>query len=396
MFQPGLGNYKGFHARIDVDPQATPRFYKARTVPYAMRLLVDVELDRLVKEGTLEPVDHSDWAAPIVSVWKPDKKRVRICGDFRVTVNPVSKLNRYPIPKVEDLFATLKSGKLFTKLDLSQAYQQLSLGEESRKYVVINTQKGLFRYTRLPYGISSAPAIFQRVMENMLKDIPRVMVYIDDILITSDTEAEHLQTLDAVLRKLSTAGVHAQEKCIFMAPSVAYLGHVIDANGLHPLPDKVRAIQEVLTPKHVSELRSYLGFLTYYSRFLPNLSTKLAPLNKLLSPKFKWKWKPEQERTFQESKKLLISSQLLVHFDPNLPITLACDASNYGIGAVLAHTLPNGSEKPIAYASRTLNSAEKNYSQLEKEGLACVFSVKKFYNYLFGHKFELVTDHKPS
>ena len=149
------------------------------------------------------------------------------------------------------------------------------------------------------------------------------MVYIDDILITSDTEAEHLQTLDAVLRKLSTAGVRAEkEKCIFMAPSVAYLGHVIDATGLHPLPDKVRAIQEVPTPKQVSELKSYLGLLTYYSRFLPNLPTKLAPLNKLLSPKFKWKWKPEQEKAFQESKKPLISSRLLVPFDPNLPETI--------------------------------------------------------------------------
>lgn len=125
-------------------------------------------------------------------------------------------------------------------------------------------------------------------MENMLKDIPRVMVYIDDILITSDTDAEHLQTLDAVLRKLSTAGVRAQkEKCIFMVPSVAYLGHVIDATSLHPLPDKVQAIQEVPTSKNVSKLKSYLGLLTYYSRFLPNLSTMLAPLNKLLSPKIK-------------------------------------------------------------------------------------------------------------
>ena len=144
VFQPGLGKYQGFHARIDVDPNATPRYYKARTVLYSMRFLVDEELDCLVKEGTLEPVDHSNWAAPIVSVLKPDNKRVCICGDFRVTINPVSKLNRYPISRVEDLFATLKSGRIFTKLDLSQAYQQLSLDEESRKYVVINTQKSLF------------------------------------------------------------------------------------------------------------------------------------------------------------------------------------------------------------------------------------------------------------
>ena len=204
VFQPGLGEYKGFQARIDVDPEATPRFQKARTVPYSQRALADQELDRLVREGTLEPVDHSEWAALIASVLKPDKKSVRICGDFRVTVNPVSKLNHYPIPKVDDLFTTLQGSKLFTKLDLRQAYLQLPLDEDSRKYVVINTQKELFRYTRLPYGISSAPGIFQRVMENLLKGIPRVTVYIDDILITSASESEHLETLGAVLNNLQS------------------------------------------------------------------------------------------------------------------------------------------------------------------------------------------------
>ena len=143
-----------------------------------MRQQVEDELDRLVAEGTLEPVDYSDWAAPIVAVLKSDRKSVRICGDFRITVNPVSKLNRYPIPKAEDLFATLERGKTLTKLDLSQAYQQLKLDEGSRKYVVINTHKGLFRYTRLPYGISSAPGIFQKAMEGLLQGIPHVTVYI--------------------------------------------------------------------------------------------------------------------------------------------------------------------------------------------------------------------------
>ena len=135
---------KGFEVALEVDPTATPRYCKARTVPYAMRTLAEEELDRLVKEGVLEPVDHSDWATPIVAVLKSDRKSVRICGDFRATVNPISKLNRYPIPKIEDLFATLEGGQTFTKLDLSQAYQQLCLRKETRKYVVVNTHKGLF------------------------------------------------------------------------------------------------------------------------------------------------------------------------------------------------------------------------------------------------------------
>ena len=208
-------------------------------------------------------------------------------------------------------------------------------------------------------------------------------------------QSQHLQTLEAVLSKLQTVGLRVkQEKCIFLASSVEYLGHLIDAIGLHPLPAKVQAIREVPVPRNVSELKSYLGLLTYYAKFLPKLSTTLAPLYNLLKKDNPWKWADKQEQAFLKSKELLTSSRLLTHFDPELPLTLARDASNYGVGAVLAHTLPDGSEKPIAYASRTLNAAEKNYSQLEKEGLSCIFGVKKFYNYLFGHHFDLVTDHK--
>ena len=180
-----------------------------------------------------------------------------------------------------------------------------------------------------------------------------------------------------------------------MASSVAYLGHLIDAHGLHPLPEKICAIEEAPTPKNVTELKSYLGLLSYYGKFLPDMATRLAPLYRLLRQKVSWNWTSAQERAFCESKKLLTSSQLLAHYNPQLPITLACDASAYGIGAVLAHKFPDGSEKPIGYASRTLNKVERNYSQLEKEGLACVFGVKRFYSYVFGHSFELITDHKP-
>jgi len=154
VFQEGLGTLKGFEAKIYVDPNAPPRFHPARSVPFALRDKVDTELQRLQDEGTLEPVEIAEWAAPIVTVLKQDKSSVRMCGDFSVTVNPVSKLDRYPIPKVEDLFAKLSKGKYFSKLDLSQAYQQLPLDEQSKKYVVINTHRGLFRFTRLPFGIS--------------------------------------------------------------------------------------------------------------------------------------------------------------------------------------------------------------------------------------------------
>ncbi len=180
-----------------------------------------------------------------------------------------------------------------------------------------------------------------------------------------------------------------------MQAQVTFLGHVIDQDGLHPIPAKVIALQDAPTPNNVSQLKSYLGLLTYYGKFLPNLSTVLAPLYHLLRKSSKWSWTQAQEQAFLKSKELLLCSQLLVHFNPTLPINLACDASQYGIRGVLAHKMPDGTERPIGYVPRTLNDAEKNYAQLEKEGLSLIFGIKKFYSYLLGHSFTLVTYHKP-
>ena len=214
-----------------------------------MRALVEEELDNLVKEGVISPVQYADWAAPIVPILKRDRKSVRICGDFKLTVNQASKLDRYPIPKIEDLFAKVNGGKVFRQLDLSQAYQQLLLEEESKQYVVINTQRGLFRYNRLPFGVSSAPGIFQRAMESLLQGIPNIAIYLDDILISGTSEEEHLKTLEIVLGRLQDAGLKLKrDKCLFMRSSVVYLGYLIDADGLHPMPDKVKAILEAPEP----------------------------------------------------------------------------------------------------------------------------------------------------
>ena len=394
LFTDDLGLLKDFQANIHVDPQVPPKFCKPRPIPYAYKALVEDELDRLLALGIISPVQFSEWAAPIVPVLKSDKKSVRICGDYSVTVNKASKLECYPIPKLDDLLTSLSGGAIFTKLDMSQAYQQIELSETSKQYVVVNTHKGLFKYNRLPFGVSSAPAIFQRVMESLLQGIPNVVVYIDDILIAGKTYHEHTVTLEKVLTRLQEAGLRLKkDKCYFTTSSVTYLGYSIDKDGIHPTTEKVRAIKDAPTPKNVTQLKAYLGLLSYYNRFLPHLPTVLAPLYKLLHKGVAWT--AEMNTAFTQSKELLSSDDVLVHFEPNKELLLACDASQYGIGAVLAHKFPDGSERPIAFASRTLNDAEKKYSQIEKEGLACVYGVKKFHQYVYGRSFNLITDHKP-
>jgi hypothetical protein len=233
-------------------------------------------------------------------------------------------------------------------------------------------------------------------MDNLLRDLPGVVAYLDDVLVTGSTKQDHLQNLDRVMNRLETSGVTLkQSKCVFLAQSVEYLGHVIDQNGLHPSKEKVRAIQEAPEPKNITELKSFIGLLNYYGKFIPNLATVISPLYRLLHKDVKWSWTPNHTATFNKAKQLLQSSALLVHYDCQKQLILSCDASPYGLGAVLAHKLVDGSEKPIAFASRTLASAEKKYSQLEKEGLAIIFAVKKFHQYLSGRHFTIYSDHQP-
>ena len=395
IFQDELGTIEPYKAKLHVKPDANPKFCKPRSVPFAIRGSIERELDRLEASGILEKISYSDWAAPIVAVPKKDGT-IRICGDYKVTVNQALEVDQYPLPNPEDLFATLAGGKKFTKLDLSQAYMQLLLDEESRKFVTVNTHRGLYRYTRLPFGVASAPAMFQKLMDTILQGIPNVICYIDDILVTGADDAAHLRNLAEVFQRLEQHGIRMKKaKCNFMQMSVEYLGHRVDAEGLHTTPDKLEAVVKAPAPKNVQELRSFLGLVNYYGKFLSNLATTLQPLNSLLQKDRKWKWTSDCSHAFQLAKDMLTTSKVLVHYDPSLPMKMAADASAYGVGAVISHVLPDGTERPIAFASRTLTSSERNYAQLEKEALALIFGVKRFHKYLYGRRFTMVTDHKP-
>lgn len=324
--------------------------------------------------GVLEKVSYSTWAAPIVPVLKPDGT-VRICGDYKVTVNNDLEVHQYPLPKAEDLFANLNGGKKFSKLDLSHAYQQVLLDNESRAYVTINTHQGLYRYTRLPFGVASAPAVFQETMDKVLAGLQGVGCILDDLLITGKDDAEHLQNLEATLQRLQQFGIKLRrEKCALMQPSVEYFAFKVDASGIQPSVAKVEAISKVSVPQNVKELQSFLGLVNYYRKFIPEMSSISQPLNRLLEKGVKWSWDSNCQAVFERLKSTLTTAEVLVHYDPEKPLVLAADASPWGLGAVLSHVYPGGEEHPIAFASRSLSSAEKNYSQIEKEALSRLYS----------------------
>ncbi|CAK1596228.1 unnamed protein product [Parnassius mnemosyne] len=348
----------------------------------------------MLRAGVIEPVECSDWATPLVIVNKSDGA-IRICADYKVTLNRVLCVDKYPVPKIDDLLSQLGGSKFFSKIDLSQAYNQIEL-DDTKKYTVINTHRGLFMYNRLVFGLASSPGIFQRIMVNLLKDIEGVVVFLDDVLIASDTIENHIHTLRKVLDKLKEYGLKLKrEKCEFFVEKVKYLGYVMNKEGIHPDPDKIESILLMSPPRDISELRSFLGMVNFYSRFVTNLSTILQPLYELLKKDSTWKWDKLEQQAFTVVKRRLSDAVALSHYEPGAPLVVTCDASARGLGAVLAQRDAAGRERPVMCVSRALTAAECNYSQIQKEALAIVFAVKKFHQYIYGRRFTLRTDHKP-
>ena len=230
-----------------------------------------------------------------------------------MTINPQLEVDEYPLPRIDDIYACLDGGTLFSVIDLRHAYLQMEVDEQSRPLLTINTTHGLYQYQRLPYGVASAPAIWQRAMDQILQGIPGVFCYLGDIIVTGSTLKEHLGRLATVLERLEEYGLKAnREKCKFLRSSVQYLGHLISAEGLHQSPKKVKAITEMAKPQDLTQLRAFLGMVQYYSKFLPDLATHLAPLHRLLQKEVKWSWGAEEETSFQVVKGMLLQDKVLI------------------------------------------------------------------------------------
>lgn len=395
VFKDELGCYNGGEVNIEVDPDVQPRFFKPRTVALAYREEVDAQLERGIKDGLWEPVRHSKWAAPLVVVPKDGGKSVRICGDYRLTINKAAKVEQYPLPRIEELCSKMAGCSVFSKIDLKSAYNQLVLDKGSREYLTVNTPKGLLRPCRLSFGYASAVSLFQRTLESVLAGVPGVGLFLDDIVCAGQDQESHDAVLRQVLQRLQEAGFRVnRDKCRFSVSEITYLGFRISSKGVETSTDKVDVILNAPDPTSVKELRMWLGLVNYYGRFLQNLATYLAPLYRLLRADQSWRWTELESSAFTKAKELLVNPPVLAHFDPALPVIVACDAGPRAVGCVLSQRTREG-ERPVAFYSRSLNDTEARYSQTDREALAVMTAVKKWHYYLAGRAFTIQTDHKP-
>lgn len=399
LWKDELGCLSEFELEVKFKPEAHPIFKKARAVPFAVQDLAKA-YDEGIKKGVWKYVQFCDYGTPMVPVRKPNtprspKPKLRVCGDYSVTINAQLETHRHPMPVPEDLIQNLGGGYHFTKIDLADAYNQIQLAPESQKRLALSTHRGVLLQLRLPFGIKSAPGYFQEIMEKLTSDLDGVAVYMDDLLVSGKDAEDHLNNLRRLLERLNQRGLRCKlEKCKFAQPQVEYLGHQLSKEGIAKSP-KVDAVLNMCAPTDVSGLRSFLGSVQSYGKFLKNLSTVAEPLYRLTKRGVPWKWKTEETRAFKKLKEMLTSDNVLVHYDPEQKLGIACDASETGIGAVLFHRYEDGDERPIANVSKTLNKTQRNYSQVQKEALAIVYGLKKFYQYIWGRNFTLVTDHKP-
>lgn len=377
----------------------SPIYTKSYRYPEVHKSEVKDQIQKMLAQGIIQN-STSPWSSPIWIVPKKldasGKQKWRMVVDYR-KLNEKTIDDKYPLPNITDILDKLGRSQYFTTLDLANGFHQIEMDVNDIPKTAFSTENGHYEFRRMPFGLKNAPASFQRVMDNILRGLQNeiCLVYLDDIVIFSTSLQEHITRLRQVFSRLRNSNFKIQiDKSEFLRKEVQYLGHIITPEGVKPNPEKILSVKEFPIPKTAKEIKSFLGLIGYYRRFINNFAKITRPMTLCLKKDAKVIHSPEFIMAFEHCKQLLINAPILTYPDFKKQFILTTDASNQALGAVLSQgNVPN--DKPVAYASRTLNETETRYSTIEKELLAIVWACKHFRPYLYGNKFKIYTDHRP-
>jgi len=385
--------------RTSLVEHSIPVFPGTKPIRHAPRRLgpekdseVERQVGQLVEQGMVEP-HHGAWSSPVVLVRKKDSSW-RLCIDYR-QLNAVTHRDAYPLPRIDDSLDSLAGSRYFSTLDLLSGYWQVPLDTDAQEKSAFVTRGGLWKWKVLPFGLTSAPASFERLMERVLSGLQwkTLLLYLDDVIVFASDFDSHIERLREVFKRFRYAGLKLKpSKCELFRSKVKYLGHEVSAGGVSTDPGKIEAVKEWSTPKCASELRTFLGFAGYYRRFCPDFATVAKPLNRLTAKGVEFCWQQEHDDAFERLKGYLLEAPVLAYPDPSCEFLLDTDASLDGAGAVLSQ-VQEGEERVIAYFSKTFSPCERNYCVTRRELLAVVLACKHFRSYLYGRKFTVRTDH---
>jgi 3-methyladenine DNA glycosylase AlkC/predicted aspartyl protease len=387
-----LGRTDIVQHEIELAPGAKPFKEPVRRHPAAHQREADRQVEEMLLKGIIEP-SSSPWASEYVMVRKKTGDW-RICVDFR-RLNSVTKKNSFPLPNIEECIETLSGQAYFSKLDFISGYWQVPVAEGSRELTAFRTGNGLYQFRVMPFGLSNAPATFQKLINLMFSGLKglNLQVFLDDVCVATSGWAEHIRVLDQVFTVIEKAGMKLRgSKCQFGTDQVIFLGHKISRFGVQQDPEKLRALQDLPAPTDVAGVRRVLGAFGYYRKFVYNFAAIASPISKLTRKDVEFSWGPEQQEAFERIKKELMKNATLVSLNDTDEIILKTDACKTGIAGILQQR-QKGEWRIVACCSRGLSPAESNYSITELEGLALVYAVSKFRFYLLGRKFTILVDH---